>query len=146
MRDDSYGFWRRIRLIPYTQCFPVNGELEPALLAESAGVLAWLVRGCLAWQERGLGEPHVVREATDTYRADSDIVTQFVDEALDLDEGSEVGATELFRHYQAWAQQRGFAERQQLSPNAVGRRCAERFQRVKTRSGWVYRGVARRVL
>ncbi|HQL54975.1 MAG TPA: phage/plasmid primase, P4 family [Phycisphaerae bacterium] len=144
VRDDSHGFWRRIRMIPFLQQFPVSGELEPALLAEGPGVLAWMVRGCLAWQERGLEAPAVVREATDTYRADSDVLTQFVDEALDLEPDSEMGASALFRHYAEWAKAAGFAERQLLSPNAFGRRAAERFRRVRTRSGWVYQGIARR--
>ena len=144
VRDDSYGFWRRIRMVPFTQSFPVDGSLEPTLLAEGPGVLAWMVRGCLEWQARGLGAPGVVCEATETYRSDSDILSQFVEEALELDEASEVGAADLFRHYQEWAKRTGFAERQQLSPQAFGRRAAERFRRVKTREGWVYRGIARR--
>jgi integrase len=34
VRDDSYGFWRRIRLIPFTETFPVTPGLAVALRAE----------------------------------------------------------------------------------------------------------------
>lgn len=146
VRDNSYGFWRRIRMIPFTQSFPVDGSLEPTLMAEAPGVLAWMVRGCLEWQERGLGAPAVVHEATNTYRADSDVLGQFVAEALELDPESEVGATDLFTCYVTWAERAGFTKQRQLSPNAFGRLCAERFERVKRRDGMVYRGIVRRLL
>jgi putative DNA primase/helicase len=43
VRDDSYGFWRRIRLIPFTQRFDVDPSLADQLHAEAAGILAWCV-------------------------------------------------------------------------------------------------------
>ncbi|MBP7568757.1 MAG: hypothetical protein KBA95_01735 [Acidobacteria bacterium] len=144
VRDNSHGFWRRIRMIPFGQSFPVDGTLEPTLMAEGPGVLAWMVRGCLAWQERGLEAPAVVQEVTDTYRADSDVLGQFVDEALEVDEGSEVTATALYQHYVAWAERVGFAKNKLLNPTSFGRLAAERISRVRTAAGVVYRGVARR--
>lgn len=146
VRDNSHGFWRRIRMLPFEQSFPIDGELEPTLIAEGPGVLAWMVRGCLAWQERGLAPPAVVSAATEVYRSDSDIIGQFIEEALEADEPSEVGASDLYRHYQEWAKRTGFADRLQLSPVAFGRQCAERFRRVKRMTGWVYTGITRRML
>ncbi len=73
VRDDSYGFWRRIRLIPFLRQFPKNDTLEPALRAEASGVLAWAIRGCLQWQTLGgLAPPSVVTEATAEYARESD--------------------------------------------------------------------------
>src|SRR4029434_1019558 len=31
VRDDSFGFWRRIRLVPFTRTFPINPTLSDAL-------------------------------------------------------------------------------------------------------------------
>lgn len=39
VRDDSHGFWRRIRLIPFTHRFPVNATLASDLRAELPGIL-----------------------------------------------------------------------------------------------------------
>ncbi len=36
VRDDSHGFWRRLRLIPFTQTFPVNPTLADELRDEAA--------------------------------------------------------------------------------------------------------------
>jgi putative DNA primase/helicase len=54
------GIWRRIHLIPFTNTFEgANNDkrLKDALRQELPGILAWLVRGCLAWQEQGLNPP-----------------------------------------------------------------------------------------
>ncbi len=55
------GIQRRLRLIPFDVTIPqdeIDRELDRKLWAEAGGVLAWLVRGCLEWQQHGLREPH----------------------------------------------------------------------------------------
>ncbi|MCH7728973.1 MAG: hypothetical protein IH991_21190, partial [Planctomycetes bacterium] len=37
--DDSHGFWRRVRLIPFTRQFPLDKTLESQLNAEAPGIL-----------------------------------------------------------------------------------------------------------
>ena len=61
--------------------FDPDPTLGDVLRDEALGILAWLVRGCLAWQERGLPTPPIVTEATSTYREDSDQFGRFVEEA-----------------------------------------------------------------
>src|SRR5690606_13257700 len=56
----DFAIWRRLQLVPFGVKF--EGErkdktLPAKLLAELPGILAWCVRGCLEWQERGLGPP-----------------------------------------------------------------------------------------
>jgi len=64
--DASEGMWRRVRLIPFTQQFKPDQEMDlpDELRAEASGILAWAVRGCLLWQKEGLGEPPAVANAT----------------------------------------------------------------------------------
>jgi P4 family phage/plasmid primase-like protien len=54
--DDSYGFWRRVRLIPFLRQFRDDADpnLERKLREELPGILAFFVRGCLHWQRWGL--------------------------------------------------------------------------------------------
>ena len=92
VRDDSYGFWRRLRLIPFTRTFPVNAALGEALRAEWPGILAWCVAGCLAWQAEELTAPARVTQATDDYARDSDVLAQFLTEACEGDPSAEVTA------------------------------------------------------
>ena len=69
--DNSAGFWRRLKLVPFTRSFEGSARdqhLEDYLKAhEGPGILRWLVDGCLAWQRNGLGEPAAIRDATDEY-------------------------------------------------------------------------------
>jgi len=145
VRDDSYGFWRRIRLIPFTQRFDVDPMLADQLQAEATGILAWCVRGALAWQQDGLQAPDTVLEATKEYEQDSDPLAGFLAEACDLSPRNEVGAKELFEHYRKWADGHGFGDRERLSQTMFGRKISERFEKLRDRtSGISYRGLARR--
>ena len=143
VRDDSYGFWRRIRLLSYTQTFTLNPQLAQELHAEAPGILAWAVRGCLAWlADGGLIPPAAVREATAGYEADSDPLSTFLEEATTRDQAAEVLAAEFYAHYKRWADGSGYTERERLSATAFGRKMQERLTRLKTRKGWIYRGVS----
>ena len=144
IRDDSHGFWRRIRLIPFTKTFPVNSSLAEELRAEAAGILAWAARGCLLWQQKGLAPPQLVTEATEEYAKDSDPLAAFFEEACYLDSEAETGASEVFKHYRRWCDDRAMNEKERLSATMFGRKAAERFERKHTRNGAVYQGVATR--
>ncbi len=67
VRDDSLGFWRRIRLLPFTESFPVNPTLSEELQREASEILNWCLAGCLEWQRDGLQPPEIVTEATRAY-------------------------------------------------------------------------------
>lgn len=143
VRDDSHGFWRRLRVIPFTQRFPVTPSLADDLRAEAAGILAWCVRGALAWQCEGLGAPAVIADATAEYEADSDPVGRFLTEACEFDTEAEVSGADIFDHYKCWADAHRLTDRERLTSTMLGRKLGERFQRVKTRHGAVYQGLAR---
>jgi putative DNA primase/helicase len=106
--DDA--IWDRIRLIPFTQRF--DGErqdpkLPEKLRSEMAGVLAWMVEGCLEWQEHGLGEPESVRAATNQYRAEMDTLAAFIEDRCVVREGAVAPATPLYKQYQMWCDDAG---------------------------------------
>jgi putative DNA primase/helicase len=145
VKDDSLGFWRRVRLIPFTNTFPVNDDVTKELDAEEAGILAWAIRGCLAWQQRGLDAPNVVVNATRDYRDESDDLAAFLNEVCEYEPLAEVGAAELFEHYKRWADRAGLSERERLTATKFGRKISERFRHEHRERGKVYFGVARRV-
>lgn len=78
------AIWARIKLVPFTVFIPETDRIlnfgTILFEEEGAGILAWLVKGCLAWQRDGLSEPAVVQAATEAYRSDSDPVAAFLAE------------------------------------------------------------------
>jgi putative DNA primase/helicase len=145
VRDDSFGFWRRLRLIPFMKAFPVNATLAAELDSEAEGILAWAIRGCLAWQQQGLDPPAVVRQATAEYETDSDPLGGFLEEACERDTASEVHAKELYEDYRRWADAHNLGDRERLTATMFGRKMGERFEKLRDRTeGVIYCGIARR--
>jgi putative DNA primase/helicase len=98
--DDA--IWRRIRLIPFTQKFEgvsKDDNMRDKLLAELPGILAWAVRGCLAWQKEKLPMPETVKNATAGYKAESDIIGGFLEECCLLNPQAQVKSSALYNAY-----------------------------------------------
>lgn len=104
--DDSPGFWRRIRLIPFLRQFVgdrADKDLLSKLKAEAPGILRWAVDGCLLWQREGLGLPAVVTAASQAYREENDPIGEFLDECCEIAPDATVTAGELWSEYLQWA-------------------------------------------
>lgn len=143
VNDDSTGFWRKVHLIPFTQSFEGRADknLKDALRAEYAGILAWMVRGCLAWRAEGLPRPTAVTAATAAYRAESDPTATFLRERCVVNVACRVKASEFYRAYQDWADDAGLKERERLSSTKFGRLMTARFEKKEESGGNVYIGV-----
>ncbi len=104
--DDSPGFWRRVRLIPFTQQFG-EGQRDPELMeklkAEASGILNWAIEGALMWQRQGLKTPEVVAQASDTYREESDPLKEFLEECCVLHSDAQATVGEFRKAYVHWA-------------------------------------------
>lgn len=143
--DDSFAFWRRVRLMPFTKRFEgksCDPALKDKLRAELPGILAWIVRGCLEWQARGLAPPPQVQAATERYREDSDMLSAFIADRCLVRPDVSVVASALYREYQDWAKAEGIKDREQLSAAAFGTRVGQRFERRHSKRGRIYFGIA----
>jgi P4 family phage/plasmid primase-like protien len=120
------GIWRRIKLIPFDAFIPEK-ERDPDLMSklrdELPGILAWAVRGCLAWQAEGLGEPSEVRDATSEYRAENDHVGAFLVACCAERQDGSVSAKRLFEAYCRWCSTIG---EEPLLQREFGRRLTQR--------------------
>jgi putative DNA primase/helicase len=107
--DDSHGFWRRVHLIPFLRQFDPHADphLEETLRTEAIGILAWAVRGCLAWRAQGLNPPSVVRTATQAYRTEADPLRDFLEDRCILDPQAEVSVATLREAYVQWTRENG---------------------------------------
>ena len=110
IRGTDLGIWRRICLVPFDVTFEgerQDPELPAKLEAEAEGVLAWAVRGCLAWQQDGLVIPERVRAATARYRTSQDHVGRFLAECCVVEADAYVSAKALREVYEAWCSEQG---------------------------------------
>lgn len=115
VRGTDRGIRRRIHLIPFdnqVQDSQKDPDLGEKLSAEAVGILAWLVRGCLAYQQQGgLLPPARVNDATQAYLEENDTVGLFLDEACTVtgQDSDAVPCDEAYRKFQQWSQSRGVA-------------------------------------
>ncbi len=115
------AFWSRACLIEFGLRFIddpkapnerlADTALRDTLKQECSGILAWLVRGCLAWQEQGLSIPESVRLATDKYRDEEDKLLLFLQECCLIKPEATVKAGTLFEAYRAWYDANHFSGR-----------------------------------
>ena len=107
IRGTDEGIWRRMRLIPFEVTIPAakqDRRLPQKLRAELPGILAWAVQGCLDWQKDGLSAPAEVTEATAAYRAEMDVLADFLSDKCYLAPSAAVSKAALFIAYQTWCE------------------------------------------
>lgn len=110
--EDDAALWARIQLVPFTRRF--DGDNQDKSLknrlrepAEMAGILQWLIRGCLEWQQGGLRPPEEVVHATREYRSENDKLKDWMDECCVLGMDSVESLKKLYKNYQAWSLENG---------------------------------------
>jgi len=101
---------RRFNLVPFRNTVlkaDQDKDLEQKLRAEGAGIMQWLVDGCLAWQREGLPTSAAVRDATDRYFNDQDIVGQWIADYCEAADGALTTTADLFRSWVLYANAAG---------------------------------------
>lgn len=122
--DDA--IWRRVHMIPFTVSIPPesrDGSLGSTLLEELPGILNWALKGCLAWQKCGLMPPDAVLAATDQYRAEQDVLGDFIKEKCERDPTFSEPARTLYSAYHDWCRDSG---EKALSKKGFGQQLEER--------------------
>ncbi len=126
IQGSDTGIWRRIRLIPFAVTIPEEARdtmLPARLTAELPGILAWAVRGCLRWQQEGLGLPPEVREANADYREVMDPLPAFLEGFCEVGPFHTVLARDLYEVYLRWCEESGEAP---LSQKGLANRLQDR--------------------
>lgn len=116
---DDDALWARLVMLPFNQHFIQNPDpsnknerladdtIQPKLLEEASGILAWTVRGCLDWQKQGLGVTQFMRDLLHVYRKDEDRFEDFIQDMCLVGSGGTVQSSTMFKAYQEWAKERG---------------------------------------
>lgn len=140
------ALWRRVQLVPFSVVIPEerrDRDLASRIgTDEAAGVLAWIVRGCVEWQRVGLAPPAVVREQTEAYRASEDVISAFLEERCVRLPAASVKAGAFYEAFTGWCKSNG--HRAASSRDFATEIMARGFERADVSTGRVYRGVGLR--
>lgn len=112
--EDS-ATWRRVKLIHFPESFYDEGSPKPdtglasrIIAEELPGVMNWVLAGLASYRDIGLDEPEAVKREVAEYRAESDVVQQFITEnsvsdgPLIVEAGQSMSGQELWRMFTAW--------------------------------------------
>jgi putative DNA primase/helicase len=117
LRADSEdkAFWTRTIYIPFDVRFvkrepkgpnerKADPYLDDKLEKEAPGILGWLVRGYLAWQDQGLQIPPRVIKESQRSRDDQDYFGAFLDECFfpKGDDASGLGSSQIYTIFEKW--------------------------------------------
>lgn len=122
----DHGTWRRQKLVPFTVTIPTEEQdrlLPEKLRAELSGILRWAVQGCLDWQRHGLGDAEAIREATEAWRDESDVLGGFLAACCEMAPRATVQARELYARFVGYCEANG---EDPLRQKPFGQRLAER--------------------
>jgi putative DNA primase/helicase len=150
VKEQTEGFWRRIRLIPFTAVFTADNRdkrLAQKLLKEIPGILNWAIDGCIEWRKTGLHEPIAVKRATRHYRDENDILGEFLITSSKMDPASWVSTAALYQAFTDWwMETRGTGQRP-VSMGWFTRLLAEKpeFKPVKRKNVRGWKGIALKV-
>jgi P4 family phage/plasmid primase-like protien len=145
IKGTDNAIWERMRLVPFTVTIPPaerDTTLPDKLQAELPGILAWAVRGCMAWQQEGLGESEEVTTATAGYRAEMDVIGRFLTEECSLGTNAVNGTTYktaaslLHKTYQQWSGDTS------ISPYALKQALEDRgYTNKREKTGMFWQGI-----
>lgn len=139
---DDQAFWSRVHLVPFELSFVTNPQAEherPAdkmlrekLKLEASGILAWLVEGCLEWQQIGLDPPPSIVNATKTQRREEDYLADFIEDCCFLDRYSKAQASHLYNAFCEWYQSNRDSEKRNTpSQRKFGQMMMKKFKKEK---------------
>jgi phage/plasmid-associated DNA primase len=131
VKGDDHAIWRRLLPVPFTRNFDhdlaitKDPDRAEKLAAEARGILAWCVRGAVAYRKEGLRPPVAVRNARDDYQSDMDLLGEWLDECCEFNSEYIEPNSRLWASWEAFAKGRGEI-RYIPSAKSLGRRLVAR--------------------
>lgn len=148
VRGMDVGVWSRIKLVPFLRIFS-DEERDRSLKArfrdDAEHILAWMLEGCLRWQEMGLSDvPVAISSATAAYREEMDVMGEWIRERCVERSDVSAMASVLYASYRDWAEKNGY--KAPMTSNAFGRRLSDRgIHRQRIASGSLWKGLSLRM-
>ena len=118
---------RRVQEVPFLRKFDeteADKKLKAGLREEAAGILGWMIEGCLEWQKQGLKPPVTIIEASRENIETADVLNQFI---ADCCVTSLTAKEPMRRFYAAWCKWCADRERPAGSSIDFTKRMVERW-------------------
>ena len=136
------GIWDKVIFVPFKRYFAPEerdrGLLEK-LKEELPGILQWAIRGCLEWQKQGLNVPESLKQATEDYRREQNVLGHFVEDELIENDKLKAACGQMYEHYKGWADKNG---EYQMTATEFKERMEQRYGEPKrTSAGKFWMGV-----
>lgn len=154
VHDDSDGFWRRVLRIDFPVKFEMDlrgsetskrrradQDLDDKLISEMDGILAWAIQGAKLWYESGLQKPQTVLKSTQTYRQDSDPLSDFMTNHLEEGPEFELDVDVAYRAYVNYAREKQLKAYEFLPSARFHARLAKEFQKTQRGRHTFYQGI-----
>ena len=106
LRSVDEAIRRRFNLIPFAVTIPPEERIDgfgEQLKAEWPGILAWMLEGCVEWQQDGLNPPKAVTAATAAYLDAQDALSAWIDEKCECAANGWEARSALFDSWSKWA-------------------------------------------
>ena len=137
VRGTDDGIWRRIIVFNWPIKFHDPNDSHPEgftgpfrdpnlldkLKAEASGILNIWLKGYQEWKKSGLQVPDSLRKATNIFRADSDLLGQWLEESCVIAANQKIDKKLLYRAYRRWCEEGGYNG---LTQNSFSRSLRER--------------------
>lgn len=107
--DQTNGTWRRMNLIPFDANFEGAKEIldikQMLLDEEGPQILRWLIEGAV--RDHALGNKHIpkpkrVRDATEDYKAEEDVLAEFVSDTFNVVPDGGESTREVYDAFKKW--------------------------------------------
>ena len=98
IRGTDQGIWRKIHMIPFNLSLTeeqMDRELGEKLIAESSGILNWMIEGYYNYCSMGLRVPDKIKQATQLYKEEVDDLGTFIKDECITNKGGFIPATEF---------------------------------------------------
>ena len=105
--------WRRVSVVPFTQRFDganVNRNLKDELVEELPGIFNWALEGYYKYKTVGLNEPETILNANEEYQKESDQITRFINDVVeikDIPARESAKAATVYTAYRQWSTENG---------------------------------------
>lgn len=136
IKGSDNGIWRRVAPIPYLKSYKdaPDPSFREKVALEAPGILNWMLEGHRIYKRDGLKLPPRVKAATEAYRANMDLLAEWLDEKCEIGEEHKEESQRLWLSWQDYARDRGVL-RYIGSAVSLGRRLDQRFPAAKAGGG-----------
>lgn len=112
IKGSDYAIWRRLLPVPFNRNFDKDKSIKKdsnraeKLARELEGILRWCIKGAVSYLDIGLEIPQEVSNAREEYKAEMDLLAEWLDECCELGY-FECSSSDLWESWEYWAKRNG---------------------------------------